>query len=291
MIRPFCKRLAIVVGALIIASPVTGQDEMLGGFANQQNKDPRTSGKPDPAQAAAAPKKTGQNATTEQAEPKPAPAPISEERKAELMTFVRQNHAELERLINSLKNKRPVQYQAALRYLDKSVTNLANIKKTQSEERYTQAVEDWKLRSRIQVLSAQLTITDTPERRKQLADLFAKQLENRARQLKSDIEKTRVRLERLEKAAADIEANREAMVAKQMDLVIKSVERNKALQKRASEKKPADIKKPEPAANADKAKSSSGNGESESGKSPVKKNENKAGSQPGKNQDDQGAKL
>ncbi len=164
---------------------------------------------------------------------KQAPAAITDQRRNELMKFVRANHPELERLINSLRKQRPEEYQSALRYLDRSVNNLEIYKKTQTEERYSQLLEDWKLRSRIMVLSAQLSITDTPARRKQLQVLLTRQLDNRYRQLKADAERTKTRLERLTEEISKIEADRAEIIQRQMESVIKTSQRiNAARQNR-----------------------------------------------------------
>ena len=165
-----------------------------------------------------------------------APPAITPERRAELMKFVRANHVELERLINSLRKQRPAEYEAALKYLDKSVANLASYKKTVSEERYNQLLEDWKLKSRIQVMSAQLSISDTPERRDQLQRLITRQLDNRYSQLKLDAERTRSRLDKLEEAIAALEDNRTEEIQRQMDNAIKASQRINAARAKESKK-------------------------------------------------------
>ena len=157
---------------------------------------------------------------------------IDDARRTELLEFVRENHPELERLIDLLKEKRPAQYEAALRSLDKSVANLNLIKENHSELRYNQALDDWKLRSRIQLLSAQLSITDTPSRRQQLQGLIARQIDNRTKQLKAEAEKTSKRLEKLEAMIANLETNRDVEIQRQLDAVIKASERINAIRER-----------------------------------------------------------
>jgi hypothetical protein len=232
--------LVLVLGG-VVAAPVLAQTELLNDPQNgvddstrlvAQKLDPESRQKESVDKAAAT---------------RQAPAQITDQRRNELMRFVRANHPELERLINSLRKQRPAEYQSALRYLDRSVTNLASYKQTQSEERYNQLLEDWKLKSRIMVLSAQLSITDTPARRKQLQQLITRQLDNRYRQLKSDAERFKNRLDRLNEEIARIEADRAEIVQRQMDSVIKTSQRINAARARQAKQNQAANKKNEPA--------------------------------------------
>ncbi len=161
--------------------------------------------------------------------PPETPQRIDKKRRAELMKFVRQNHPELAPLINSLKSERPAQYQAALRSLDRDVSSLNALKAKLPEPRYQQAVDNWKLRSRIQLLTAQLSITDTPAKRKKLRRLIVRQIDNRIEQLSAELERLNQVVERIDGNVTDLKSNRAAEIQRQMDTVVRTAERIRLL--------------------------------------------------------------
>lgn len=168
-----------------------------------------------------------QKSSSEKSQASKQQLPISKARRNELMNFVHDNHPELKPLINSLRKKRPVQYNAAMRSLNKAVTRLNQLEIRQSEQRYNQALRDWRLQSRIQLLSAQLSIKDTPARRKQLEKLITRRIDNRISQLNAEIEKTQKRLDRLTGLVTETEVNRTADIHRQFQAAIRSAERIK----------------------------------------------------------------
>ncbi len=250
----------LILGALSfgwLVSSASAQNPAVSGFKNQN----RTQDDRARLIAQKQEKKQQTNETKPKAviDKKPVPV-ISAKRKAELMKFVKENHAELERLINSLRKKRPSQYQAALRSLDKSVKNLNAIKASQNQGRYKQSLADWKLKSRIQLLSAQLSITDNAGKRKQLKQLLVQQLDNRRSLLKADVGRTEKRLKRIEEALAKIEADPAAEIDRQLSSVIRNANRIKAIRKeRASvQSKNVGQKKKQPDSQDKKTKNESG---------------------------------
>jgi hypothetical protein len=218
----------------LLADSISAQNPAVSGFKTQKNQ--KSQKQHDDRAKLLAKKQDDKDPAASDRKPKvvvekkPVVA-ISAKRKAELMKFVKANHAELERLINSLRKKRPSQYQSALRSLDRSVKNLNAIKANQSEARYKQALADWKLKSRIQLLSAQLSITDNAAKRKQLKQLLVQQLDNRRAQLKADADRAEKRLARINEALAKIEADPDAEIARQMGAVVRNANRIKTLRK------------------------------------------------------------
>ncbi len=218
----------------LLADSISAQNPAVSGFKTQKNQ--KSQKQHDDRAKLLAKKQDDKDPAASDRKPKvvvekkPVVA-ISAKRKAELMKFVKANHAELERLINSLRKKRPSQYQSALRSLDRSVKNLNAIKANQSEARYKQALADWKLKSRIQLLSAQLSITDNAAKRKQLKQLLVQQLDNRRAQLKADADRAEKRLARITEALAKIEADPDAEIARQMGAVVRNANRIKTLRK------------------------------------------------------------
>src|ERR1700719_964914 len=103
--------------------------------------------------------------------PKPKPAdpppkvvkpaervPLTPEREAAAITFVRQHHAELVDLLNQLKESKPAEYQAAIRELFQTSERLAPLSE-QAPPRYELELEAWKVKSRIQLLAARSTMS------------------------------------------------------------------------------------------------------------------------------------
>lgn len=164
---------------------------------------------------------------------------IDHRRRKELLSFVRENHPELEPLVLSLKEKLPRQYENAIRSIDKSVTQLQAIKNGGNQLRYDQALEYWKLNSRIQLLSAQLSIEDTPARRKQLKRLITKQFDERKNQLIADRQRTTERLARLNETIEKSETGREAEIDQRLESIVRIAERTRA-QRDATVINPAD---------------------------------------------------
>ncbi len=153
---------------------------------------------------------------------------IDHRRRKELLNFVRENHPELEPLVLSLKEKLPRQYENAIRSIDKSVSQLQAIKNGGNQLRYDQALEYWKLNSRIQLLSAQLSIEDTPAHRKQLKRLITKQFDERKNQLIADRERTTERLARLNETIEKSETGREAEIEQRLESIVRIAERTRA---------------------------------------------------------------
>ena len=173
---------------------------------------------------------------------------IDHRRRKELLSFVRENHPELEPLVLSLKDKLPRQYENAIRSIDKSVTQLQAIQDGGNQQRYDQALEYWKLNSRIQLLSAQLSIEDTPARRKQLKRLIARQFDDRKNQLIAERDRTTERLARLNETIEKTETGREAEIDQRLESIVRVAERTRA-QRDATVGDPADAdKKNSPAA-------------------------------------------
>lgn len=71
------------------------------------------------------------------------------------LQFARQQHPELERLLQQLRGSRPEAYGAAIRQLLANVANLSQIRQ-RSEAEYEAALEEWKVLSQVRLVAAQL---------------------------------------------------------------------------------------------------------------------------------------
>lgn len=150
---------------------------------------------------------------------------IDANRRQELLEFVRENHPELERLIRSLREKRPRQYENAIRSLDRSVSQLQKIQDSGNTQRYQQQLENWKLNSRIQLLSAQLSMTDSPELRNRLRGLIVVQFDQRTEQLAADQEKLLERLKKVNIALNKAKTQRQPEIEKQYQSIVNQATR------------------------------------------------------------------
>jgi hypothetical protein len=224
------RQLALTGCCLVCWNSLAQAQASQSGFLSSNQK------LPDRKDNAVAPSEIPQQNQDSSPQASSAAQPLNGKTRNSLIRFVRKHHPELERLLNSLKAKRPEQYQAALRSLNQSVKALNNIKAKQSAQRYEQALEDWKLRSRIQLLSAQLSITDTPAKRKELSKLIARRLDNRINQVNGELEKSRDRVERLESIVSELRSNRDAEVERQLENAIRIAKRVRLARERESKK-------------------------------------------------------
>ena len=89
---------------------------------------------------------------------RPSSLPLTPEREAAAITFVRQHHAELVDLLNQLKETKPAEYQAAIRELFQTSERLAQLRE-QDPQRYELELDAWKTKSRIRLLAARSTMS------------------------------------------------------------------------------------------------------------------------------------
>ena len=127
-------------------------------------------------------------------------AAISNERRTELMTFVKSNHPEIRPLLKMLQKSRPAKYQSTLRSLDREVRSLQNLQ-AKHPERYKVALEFWTVKSKISLLSARLATKkskgEQQKIRNQLDVLIKKRIEIRKTEVQANIVRTTNQIERL----------------------------------------------------------------------------------------------
>lgn len=186
-----------------------------------------------------APKKDSKSAGNTP-EKKPTPQPITKQRRAELMAFVKANHPELQPLLNQLQSKREKQFQTVLRTLDRNVKNLQVLEK-KSAPRYKRALELWGVTSRIQLLSAQLAIKKSEKEknsiRNKLRTLFEQQFELQKEQVVINTEAAKKKYDKLAEQLKTLESNRDATIVRKLEEIDKTSARVSAQQKKLAEKK------------------------------------------------------
>lgn len=190
-------------------------------------------------------KKANDKKTDDKAAKKP-PQPVSKERKAELMAFVKANHPELLPLLNQLQSKRQQQFQAALRSLDKNVKHLQAVEK-RSPRRYQMSLDIWGVSSRIHLLTAQLAIKksdkDKASIRKKLRPLFEKQHELEQAQIKFNYDAAKKKYDRFAEQLKKHQSNRDTELDRKMAGIDEILKRHK---NNAAKKKTENVKTEKP---------------------------------------------
>jgi hypothetical protein len=212
----FCWFMAL---SLLLALPA--------GLAAQESQGPRT---PAAKSAAARARQT---------------LAITPEREAAVFAFVERHHPELEALLGHLKQSEVKQYQRAVRELYTASERLGSLHDS-DPERYELELRAWKLRSRIQLLSAKLSMGSNEQFKSELREALADQHDARRDILKLEERRTRERLARLEKNLADHEARREAAIERQLETLtaapLSAKSRTTPVKTRTIEPKPGESK-------------------------------------------------
>ena len=153
--------------------------------------------------------------------------PIKIDRKTRdaLLGFVHQHHPELTRLLKSLEKNRPRQFQSAMRSISNSYNRLQLLKEQGKSKQYDEALEQWKLNSRIKLKAAQVAVKDTPHQRKQLESLIAKQFDSRIDALRAEETRLSERLKRLSELM-EKQSDRQLEIQQNMDAVMRTATRN-----------------------------------------------------------------
>lgn len=158
------------------------------------------------------------------------PMAVTPEREAAVMTFVERNHPALKDVLASLKATRSKEYEKAIRDIYLTSERLANVKE-RDPHLFELELENWTLRSQIQLLTAQMVMAGSDEIRGRLRELLNKQMDVRVQMLKLEQQRARERLTRIEDDLARMESDREQQVEKQLNMLMKSAEASKTRNK------------------------------------------------------------
>lgn len=171
--------------------------------------------------------------------------PVAEERVKVLLIFAGEHHPEILPLLKVLKKKRPARYERVIHGLDKEVRSLERIKQ-RSLKSYPAALEQWVNRSKIRLLTAQVSTSKSVEEvkkiRVQIRRLLKKNQETRLAILDRDLKEARLRVERLEKTANDLRANGDEAIEERVQTLTKLPAKLKKSLKKPTAK---DKKRPE----------------------------------------------
>jgi hypothetical protein len=148
--------------------------------------------------------------------------PLTPEREAAAITFVRQHHAELVDLLNQLKETKPAEYQAAIRELFQTSERLAQLRE-QDPQRYELELDVWKTKSRIQLLAARSTMSGDHSLEDQLRSVLKEQADIRLRLMKLERDRVADRLSKLDKGIEQYQQNETSQVQRQFDALMKRI--------------------------------------------------------------------
>jgi hypothetical protein len=177
------------------------------------------------------------------AKPAKAPerAPLTPEREAAAITFVRQHHAELVNLLNQLKESKPAEYQTAIRELFQTSERLAQLRE-QDPQRYELELAAWEVKSRLQLLAARSTMSADKSFEDQLHTALVEQADLRLKLMRLERDRTADRLAKLNKNIEQYEANQASEVRLQFDRLLKRIsgsrDKLKAVQQETPSTKP-----------------------------------------------------
>jgi hypothetical protein len=155
-----------------------------------------------------------------------SPAVLAAEREADALAFAREHHPELAALIDKLRHDNRREYERALRELSQARERLMRLKK-QSAEQYGLALAAWKLDSRAQLLAARMTVAPTPGLKAELRQLLSERAVIRLKEYQAERARLQDRLTKLNTWIDALEADKNAVVEKDLQRVMKSVARSR----------------------------------------------------------------
>lgn len=169
--------------------------------------------------------------------------PITAEREAAVMEFVQQNHAELKALLAHLRENRRKDYERAIRELSRDSERIGQLK-GRDERQYELELKSWTIKSRIQLLTAQLVMGDKDEIRGQLKSLLNEQMDVRTALMTRERDRAAERVAKIDQELARIQAERQKIIDNQLQMLTKSAADSKGKAKVVRNGVPKPGKKP-----------------------------------------------
>ncbi len=140
------------------------------------------------------------------------------------LAFVRRHYPRLMDVLIYLKENQPRQYARAIKDLHRTRHRLEQIRERQPR-RYKLELEAWKLQSEIQLLMAELVMSDSPEVRRRLEEAVARQVDLRLKLLKADQRQAEARLAKIQQSVRRLEQHREEEVQRLTRQLVAKMER------------------------------------------------------------------
>lgn len=154
-------------------------------------------------------------------------AGFTPEREAAALTFVRSNHPELADLLERLKVRQPPEYQKAVRDLFRVSERLA-VSREEFPLRYELELKQWILTSRIQVVTARLSMDHTPAQEEELKQLLAEQLEAHRELISFHLERATARAATLSRELQELETQKQSLLDAKFEKAMKSAKQKSA---------------------------------------------------------------
>lgn len=162
--------------------------------------------------------------------------PIPPKREAAAIQFAQQHHPELALLLNSLRASHPDQYAKALRELDKTRERLEKARENDAD-RAAIMLREWQLDSRVRLLAARLTMSNSEELETELRQALTERHDVRLQLLTYDREKSKTRLQKMDEQIAEHVRNRDSSIDREVDRIKRNADvRKKSVAKPAAKR-------------------------------------------------------
>ncbi len=146
----------------------------------------------------------------------------SPKRRAAAIAFAETHHPELAELLSHLQDRNPREYDQAVKQIAVVRERLARLE-TRDAKRYGLQLEQWKIDSRLRLLSARLAMGEDEALRDRIRELVEQRVENQLQQYMLERELLEKRLDRIQTTVGRIEGDRESFVDRETKRIISSV--------------------------------------------------------------------
>ena len=146
---------------------------------------------------------------------------LTPERLASARTFVQNHYPELAELLLQLEENHKAEYQKAMRDLYRTSERLGLIR-DRDEARYRQELTLWKIRSRIQLLTAKIRMQPNPKLLNELEAALNEELDVRISYLAREKMKLESRASKMAKQIDNLEKSRKQTIRNQIQQLSKS---------------------------------------------------------------------
>jgi hypothetical protein len=138
------------------------------------------------------------------------------------LQFAREHHPELAELIGRLRSENRQQYNVAIRELAQARDRLTRLQR-QAPKQYDLALAAWKLDSRAHLLAARMTMSKDPGLEAELKRIVRERVDVRLQEQRAEQQRLRERLSKLEASLAAMQSDPEAVAARDLQRIKKTV--------------------------------------------------------------------
>jgi hypothetical protein len=141
------------------------------------------------------------------------------EREAAALTFISVHHPEMAELLRQLKGTNPAEYRREVRVLFRSSETLAELKDSDAEL-YELELKAWVLDSRIRLLAARLSMTQSDAIERELRQALSDQIDIRVALHHVTRQRIEARLAELDTQIGRLEQSRDEQIERRMKLLL-----------------------------------------------------------------------